>query len=55
MESQFTSSFWHYYIIAIVACSFIFIWWLLLSQHFQSPPREQKVETTGHSWDGIEE
>lgn len=56
MESQFTSRFWHYYIIAIVVASFIGIIWLLLSQNkVKAPPKGEEVKTMGHSWDGIEE
>ncbi len=54
--SQFTSSFWSYYIIAIVALSFIGLAWLLYSQNqVKAPPKGQDVKTMGHSWDGIEE
>ncbi|MDO4433415.1 MAG: cytochrome-c oxidase, cbb3-type subunit III [Alysiella sp.] len=59
MESQFTSPFWHYYIIAIVVASFIFIIWLLFSQDIkakkEAPQKNQEVHTTGHEWDGIQE
>ena len=55
MESQFTSPFWSYYIIAIVTCSFIFIIWLLLSQDKVKLKKDEEAETMGHSWDGIEE
>ena len=54
--SQFTSSFWSYYIIAIVVLSFIGLAWLLLSQNkVKAPPKGEEVKTMGHSWDGIEE
>lgn len=54
--SQFTSSFWHFYIIAIVVVSFIGLAWLLLSQNVVKPPKKgEEVKTMGHSWDGIEE
>lgn len=57
MESQFTSSFWSYYIIAIVIGSFIFVTWLLISQDIQAkgPKKGEEVQTTGHEWDGIAE
>lgn len=55
MESQFTSPFWSYYIIAIVVCSFIFIFWLLISQNRIKLKKGEDVQTMGHSWDGIEE
>lgn len=59
MESQFTSSFWSYYIIAIVVASFVYIIWLLWSQNAkakrEAPARGQEPQTMGHSWDGIEE
>lgn len=59
MESQFTSSFWHYYIIAIVVFAFIYIIWLLISQDIkakrEAPPKGQEAQTTGHDWDGIQE
>lgn len=57
MESQFTSSFWHYYIVAIVVVSFIYIIWLLLAQDKQAkaPKNGEEVQTTGHEWDGIAE
>ncbi len=54
--SQFTSSFWHYYISIIVILSFIGLTWLLLSQNkTKAPPKGEETETMGHSWDGIEE
>lgn len=54
--SQFTSSFWSYYIIAIVVLSIIGLVWLLLSQNkVKAPPKGEEVKTMGHSWDGIEE
>ena len=55
MESQFTSPFWSYYIIAIVVLSFIYILWLLLSQNKIKIPKGEEAKTMGHSWDGIEE
>lgn len=55
MESQFTSPFWHYYIVAIVVGSIIWILWLLLSQNVVKVKRGEEVKTMGHSWDGIEE
>lgn len=55
MESQFTSPFWHYYIVAIVVASFIYVTWLLLSQDKVKLKKGEEVKTTGHSWDGIEE
>ena len=55
MESQFTSPFWHYYIVAIVVASFIYVTWLLLSQDKVKVKKGEEVKTTGHSWDGIEE
>lgn len=59
MESQFTSPFWSYYIIAIVVASFVYIIWLLWSQNAkakrEAPARGQDPQTMGHSWDGIEE
>lgn len=57
MESQFTSPFWHYYIIAIVAAAFVYIIWLLIAQDRKAKPprRGEEVKTMGHSWDGIEE
>lgn len=56
MESQFTSSFWHWYIVAIVVASFIFVIWVLLSQDKVKPLKKgEEVKTTGHAWDGIEE
>lgn len=58
MESQFTSPFWNYYIIAIVVASFIFIIWLLISQDIkakQEAKQNQSNQTTGHEWDGIQE
>lgn len=55
MESQFTSPFWHYYIVAIVVGSFIWIIWLLLSQNVVKVKKGEEVKTMGHSWDGIEE
>lgn len=54
-ESQFTSPFWHYYIVVIVVLSFIFIIWLLLSQNAAVKRTNDEVKTMGHSWDGIEE
>lgn len=54
MESQFTSPFWSYYIIAIVVASFLGILWLLFSQN-KVKTKGKEVETMGHSWDGIEE
>ncbi|MDO4696198.1 MAG: cytochrome-c oxidase, cbb3-type subunit III [Neisseria sp.] len=54
--SHFTSSFWSYYIIAIVVMSFIGLLWLVLSQNKVKPPKKgENVETMGHEWDGIEE
>lgn len=54
--SQFTSSFWSYYIIAIVVLSMIGLLWLLFSQNkVKAPPKGEEVKTMGHSWDGIEE
>ncbi len=55
MESQFTSPFWHYYIVAIVVGSIIWVTWLLLSQNVVKHKKDEDVKTTGHSWDGIEE
>lgn len=57
MESQFTSSFWSYYIIAIVVVSLIYVTWLLLSQNKIKVNKNDsgEVDTMGHSWDGIEE
>lgn len=55
MESQFTSPFWHYYIVAIVVGSIIWIVWLLLSQNVVKVKKGEDVKTMGHSWDGIEE
>lgn len=59
MESQFTSPFWHYYIVAIVVFAFVYVTWLLISQYVkakkEAPPRGQDPKTMGHSWDGIEE
>ena len=57
MESQFTSPFWHYYIVAIVAASIVYVTCLLLSQSKRSGRRNEKgeIDTTGHSWDGIQE
>ncbi|XXQ68347.1 cytochrome-c oxidase, cbb3-type subunit III [Neisseriaceae bacterium B1] len=55
MESQFTSPFWSYYIIAIVVLSLIGILWLLLSQNKVKVKKGEEVKTMGHSWDGIEE
>ncbi|OSI13348.1 cytochrome-c oxidase, cbb3-type subunit III [Neisseria canis] len=55
-NSQFTSSFWSYYIIAIVVLSIIGLLWLLFSQNkVKAPPKGEDVKTMGHSWDGIEE
>ncbi|WP_274571517.1 cytochrome-c oxidase, cbb3-type subunit III [Neisseria leonii] len=54
--TQFTSSFWSYYIIAIVVLSFIGLFWLLFSQNkVKQPKKGEEVETMGHAWDGIEE
>ncbi|MDO4998309.1 MAG: cytochrome-c oxidase, cbb3-type subunit III [Neisseria sp.] len=54
--SNFTSSFWSYYIIAIVVLSMIGLVWLLLSQNkVKAPPKGEDVKTMGHEWDGIEE
>lgn len=55
MESQFTSPFWHYYIVAIVVGSIIWIFWLLISQNVVKVKKGEDVKTMGHSWDGIEE
>lgn len=57
MESQFTSSFWSYYIIAIVVGCLVYVTWLLLAQDRQArPPKKgEEVQTTGHEWDGISE
>ncbi|MDK4687994.1 cytochrome-c oxidase, cbb3-type subunit III [Kingella negevensis] len=55
MESQFTSPFWSYYIIAIVVLAFIYVTFLLLSQNKIKVKKGEEVETMGHSWDGIEE
>ena len=55
MESQFTSPFWHYYIVAIVVAIFIYVTLLLLSQDKVKLKKGEEVKTTGHSWDGIEE
>lgn len=55
MESQFTSPFWHYYIVAIVVGSIVWIVWLLLSQNVVKVKKGEEVKTMGHSWDGIEE
>ena len=53
---QFTSSFWHYYICAIVVISIVGLLWLLLSQSkVKAPPKGEDVKTMGHEWDGIEE
>lgn len=52
MESQFTSPFWSYYIIAIIVFCFVFVLYLLISQNKM---KTSKDETMGHSWDGIEE
>lgn len=55
-ESQFTSGFWHWYIVVIVVASFVYVAWVLLSQNKVKPlPKGEEVKTTGHSWDGIEE
>lgn len=54
--TQFTSSFWSYYIIAIVVLSFIGLFWLLFSQNkVKQTKKGEDVETMGHAWDGIEE
>lgn len=54
--SNFTSSFWNYYIIAICVVSLIALLWLLFSQNGVKPSKKgEEVQTTGHSWDGIEE
>lgn len=55
MESQFTSPFWHYYIVVIVVGSIIWVLWLLLSQNVVKVKKGEDVKTMGHSWDGIEE
>lgn len=55
MESQFTSPFWHYYIVAIVVLSLIYVTWLLLSQNKIKPNPNEEIKVTGHSWDGIQE
>lgn len=55
MESQFTSPFWHYYIVTIVVVSFIYIFWLLFAQNKVKLKKGEEVKTMGHSWDGIEE
>lgn len=54
-HSQFTSPFWHYYICAIVVGGLIWVTWLLLSQNTVKHKKDEDVQTTGHSWDGIEE
>lgn len=53
--SQFTSSFWSYYICIIVVLSFIGMAWLLFSQNKVKLKKDEEVKTTGHAWDGIEE
>ncbi|MCG7656518.1 cytochrome-c oxidase, cbb3-type subunit III [Wielerella bovis] len=55
MESQFTSPFWGYYIIAIVVLSFLYILFLLISQNKIKVKKGEEAQTMGHSWDGIEE
>ena len=54
-SSQFTSPFWHYYIVTIVVLSLTYVTWLLLSQNKIKIPKGEEAKTTGHSWDGIEE
>lgn len=54
--SQFTSSFWSYYIIGISLVSLIGLLWLIFSQNkVKSPPKGEEAETMGHEWDGIAE
>lgn len=55
MQSQFTSPFWHYYIVCIVVASFVYIIFLLFSQNKIKVKKGEDVKTMGHSWDGIEE
>ncbi|AUX60813.1 cytochrome-c oxidase, cbb3-type subunit III [Simonsiella muelleri] len=54
-QSQFTSPFWHYYIVIIVVCSILWVSYLLWSQNVVKHKKDEDVKTTGHSWDGIEE
>lgn len=54
-HSQFTSPFWHYYIVTIVVGSLIWVTFLLLSQNVVKHKKDEEVKTTGHEWDGIEE
>ena len=49
MESQFTSPFWHYYIVAIVVASFIYVTWLLLSQDKVKLKKGEEVKTPCHA------
>lgn len=51
--SDFTSNFWNIYVAVIIIVSFIALAWLLISQN--KVKKTDKVETMGHSWDGIEE
>ncbi len=53
--SDFTSDFWHYYVIVIVVLSFIALIWLLFSQNKVTVQKDEEVKTTGHEWDGIAE
>ena len=51
--SDFTSSFWNWFIILIVFISFIFIFWLIrwTSVGKMKSQEQGKVETMGHIWD----
>ena len=55
MDSQFTSPFWHYYIVVIVVLGLIYVTFLLISQNRIKVDKSKSVEVTGHSWDGIQE
>lgn len=52
--SDFTSSFWSWFIIVVVIASFIAIFWLIHWTTKGKPTKtaEGKVETMGHVWDG---
>ncbi|MBV1777076.1 cytochrome-c oxidase, cbb3-type subunit III [Burkholderiaceae bacterium DAT-1] len=50
--SDFISSFWAYWIAAIVVASFVWLGYVLYTQSHLKVPKGQKVETMGHVWDG---
>jgi cytochrome c oxidase cbb3-type subunit 3 len=50
--SDFVSGFWSPYIAVVVIISIVFCFWLLKSQSVVKRKPGEKVESTGHVWDG---